>query len=72
MIKLTENTYHYLDREYLGVCKSCLELNDSCEPDARNYKCEACGERQVFGPSELLIAGELELVETEGEANVRL
>jgi hypothetical protein len=24
------------------------------EPDARNYECEACGERAVYGAQELL------------------
>jgi hypothetical protein len=25
------------------------------EPDARNYLCEACGERRVFGAEEILL-----------------
>jgi hypothetical protein len=29
----------------------------NCEPDARNYKCEACGERRVFGAAELVFMG---------------
>jgi hypothetical protein len=29
----------------------------NCEPDARNYKSEACGERRVFGASELVFMG---------------
>lgn len=38
-----------------GFCLSCGEENDSCEPDARNYECDCCGEREVFGASELLM-----------------
>lgn len=38
-----------------GFCVACGEENDGCEPDARRYKCEHCGERQVYGADELLI-----------------
>lgn len=38
-----------------GFCKACGNEQGGCEPDARNYECEACGERQVFGAAELLI-----------------
>lgn len=40
-----------------GFCIACGEDADSCEPDARNYKCEVCGERQVFGAEEILLTG---------------
>ncbi len=36
-----------------GFCLACGMENDGCEPDARNYECEGCGERQVFGAEEL-------------------
>jgi hypothetical protein len=39
----------------LGFCIACGEEACGVEPDARNYECEACGERQVFGAEELLI-----------------
>jgi len=32
-----------------GFCKACGADADGCEPDARNYNCEECGEAQVFG-----------------------
>jgi hypothetical protein len=38
-----------------GFCTACGEDAEGCEPDARNYKCECCGERSVFGAEELLI-----------------
>lgn len=38
-----------------GFCRSCGEEADGCEPDARNYTCEACGASEVFGASELLL-----------------
>jgi hypothetical protein len=37
-----------------GLCKACGEEQEGCEPDARNYTCEACGEAQVFGAEDLL------------------
>lgn len=40
-----------------GFCLACGEEADGCEPDARRYECEACGEEQVYGASELLIMG---------------
>ncbi len=40
-----------------GFCTACGEERDGCEPDARNYPCESCGERKVYGASELLLMG---------------
>jgi predicted amidophosphoribosyltransferase len=37
-----------------GICISCGEDADGCEPDARQYKCESCGQHAVYGPAELL------------------
>jgi len=38
-----------------GFCKACGYEQDGCEPDAREYECEHCGECQVFGAEELLM-----------------
>lgn len=38
-----------------GFCVACGADSDSCEPDARGYECEECGEKQVFGAEELLL-----------------
>jgi hypothetical protein len=38
-----------------GFCIACGHEQEGCEPDARNYECESCGEKQVFGAAELLI-----------------
>ena len=38
-----------------GFCIACGEEADGCEPDARGYECEACGENKVYGAEELLI-----------------
>lgn len=37
-----------------GICRSCGEEQPHCEPEARNYLCENCGEREVFGAEENL------------------
>jgi len=36
-----------------GFCLACGEEADECEPDARRYECESCGERRVYGAEEL-------------------
>ena len=38
-----------------GFCIACGHEQEGCEPDARDYECEACGEKQVFGAAELLV-----------------
>ena len=38
-----------------GYCLACGAEADGCEPDAREYECESCGERQVYGAAELLM-----------------
>jgi hypothetical protein len=39
-----------------GFCLACGEDAYGVEPDARNYECEECGEREVFGAEECLMA----------------
>ena len=43
--------------ENIGFCKACGEEAGGVEPDARNYPCEACGQREVYGAEECLLAG---------------
>ena len=38
-----------------GFCIACGVEAESVEPDAREYECECCGERAVYGDEELLI-----------------
>ena len=38
-----------------GFCVACGEDAYGCEPDARNYKCESCGAKAVFGAEELAL-----------------
>lgn len=44
----------------LGFCLACGEMACGVEPDAREYTCESCGARRVYGAEELLIMGEFE------------
>lgn len=39
----------------MGLCVRCGFEQEGCEPDARRYVCEACGQRSVYGAQELLI-----------------
>jgi hypothetical protein len=37
-----------------GFCLACGEDAEGCEPDARGYECEYCGEHKVYGAEETL------------------
>ena len=41
----------------IGFCIACGAEHDGCEPDARNYECEVCGEHKVYGAEEILMMG---------------
>jgi hypothetical protein len=38
-----------------GFCLSCGQGAEGCEPDARGYECETCGEKEVYGAEECLL-----------------
>lgn len=40
-----------------GFCLACGNQQEGCEPDARRYKCEACGELEVYGAEEVFMMG---------------
>ena len=48
---------------YQGVCLNCGEIRDCCEPDAREYPCEACDENQVYGLEEAIVMGRVTVKE---------
>jgi hypothetical protein len=54
---ITLEQYEEAERLQHGICKSCGATRECCEPDARNYRCDECGERRVFGPHEWLMEG---------------
>ena len=39
-----------------GFCLVCGNEQGGCEPDAREYECEACGANQVYGADELMLS----------------
>ena len=43
--------------EMIGFCIKCGAERGCCEPDARKYECEECGEKAVYGAEELLMMG---------------
>lgn len=38
-----------------GFCLACGERQEGCEPDARKYKCDNCGKREVYGAEEIIV-----------------
>jgi Zn finger protein HypA/HybF involved in hydrogenase expression len=48
---------HLVTLDNPGLCLACGAEQDGCEPDARRYECESCGERQVYGADEVLMMG---------------
>ena len=40
-----------------GFCVGCGAEQMGCEPDARQYKCEDCGQNKVYGAAELILCG---------------
>jgi hypothetical protein len=44
-----------------GFCLDCGNEQSGCEPDARNYECDDCGKRMVFGAAEILMMNEVDL-----------
>ncbi len=50
-----------------GICLSCGEIQyGGVEPDARKYRCEACGEDQIYGLEEALLMAQVTVVEDDG------
>lgn len=52
IIKAVESQMFGLENP--GFCLACGADADGCEPDARWYHCEECGEYMVCGAQELL------------------
>lgn len=51
--KAVERGYRTLDNP--GFCIACGKEAEACEPDARGYDCEFCGEPKVYGAEELML-----------------
>ena len=59
---IAEYEDHMCGLDTTGICLTCGCQQEGCEPDARFYACDVCGEKQVFGLEEALICGYLELL----------
>jgi hypothetical protein len=62
IFKLTGEEYLEMDECGGGFCLSCGEQVYGVEPDVRNYTCDECGAKEVFGASELLLMGNIEII----------
>lgn len=63
---MTEERFIEAQEGNEGYCTQCREFTtDSCEPDARGYVCDECGEKSVFGAEEALMMGLIEFTEEE-------
>jgi hypothetical protein len=62
MIKVTASQ---VSEGTLGACIKCKNIQEGCEPDARRYECDVCEQNTVYGLEELLIMGQIELVDEE-------
>lgn len=60
---MTEEEFRELTDNYQGLCVSCGETRDSCEPDARKHLCENCNQRLAYGAEELLLMGRINFTE---------
>jgi len=60
---MTEEEYREGDEGGLGYCVACGVDATPVEPDAEKYKCEACGQHQVYGLDNLLIMGHIDITE---------
>jgi hypothetical protein len=53
---------------YQGFCTNCRRTTThGVEPDAREYECESCGERTVYGAEEALFMGLIEIVPADDD-----
>ena len=59
--RMSEERFNDLCESYTGLCLSCGAGRSHCEPDARGYPCEECGEPKVYGAEELLLMGRIEV-----------
>ena len=67
-IKVGHREVWDLDSNSDGFCTACGELAPGCcEPDARGYLCDSCGEHKVYGTSELVMMGFIQITDNDYE-----
>lgn len=57
--------YMECDDSSIGICLNCGEPCEGCEPDARKYHCDACGQDKVYGVPEALMMGRLDITDSD-------
>jgi len=57
----SEEEYHDLANNYIGLCTSCGEERECVEPDAEKYDCEVCDSPAVYGLEQLVLLGRIVL-----------
>lgn len=55
--KFTMQQIEEADDRQVGFCVACASERECCEPDARCYSCEECGNKLVFGAQEIALRG---------------
>ena len=65
MITITNNELEDIlySIDNIGYCVCCGMDYCGIEPDARNYPCDCCGRDEVYGVSELLMMGMIQVVD---------
>lgn len=59
---ISMSAYEEATESYEGFCTKCHAFTTSqCEPDARKYRCEECGEKAVYGAEEALMMGLIDI-----------
>jgi len=56
---ITLEQFNQLDDDMAGLCAHCGHEQGGCEPDAEAYRCEICGEPEVYGPHWWLMTGKV-------------
>jgi hypothetical protein len=57
MIDMSFDEFEEYQESNAGFCIACQAETDGVEGDARQYKCDSCGQNAVYGIDELLLMG---------------
>jgi hypothetical protein len=65
MMEITLAQYDHHRGEYDGFCLACQTITNlgGVEPDATNYECDECGEKQVVGMDLALVMDQFEFID---------
>jgi hypothetical protein len=63
-VECEESEAWWADDTLTGICILCGATHEGeCEPDARNYYCTECGNKGVYGFSELVMMGKVSITD---------